>query len=214
MTTPSSSSNVGFLSVNNITGTPDGIHIYRVNVPPSQSAGLKNPVSAYYGTFVANVNTASTAFSYEVMYNYSSLLVNNSIVSDYTLKTRNDNSIATWTDLGASNNTTNSVLTDPNNSIRREFMLDTAASITTATLNPTDKSVLRIYPNPGTGLVHFDTPENGQLFIYNTLGQMVVTQKLSKDNSSLDLSYLTTGMYTMVFNGQSNSYNPVKWIKE
>ena len=212
--TPTSSSNVGYLSINNITGTPDGIHIYRVNTPPSQSTGLKKPVSAYYGTFIANVNTPSTAFSYEALYNYSSILVNNSIVSDYTLKTRNDNSIATWTSLGASNNTTNSVLTDANNSFRREFMLDTATSITTATLNPSDKSIIRIYPNPSTGLVHFDTPENGQLFIYNTLGQMVVTQKLSKDNSSLDLSYLTTGMYTLVFNGQNNSYTPVKWIKE
>jgi hypothetical protein len=123
--TPASPIDARSLTMDNITGTPDGVHIYRVNSLPSQTGGLVNPISTYFGTFVANVSTPATAYSYRATYDYTPYN-NNNCIADFRLKTRNDNSVTGWTNIGATNNNPIYTLTATNNLIRREFILDTA----------------------------------------------------------------------------------------
>ena len=86
---------------------------------------------------------------------------------------------------------------------------------TLSTLDPLISTNLSIYPNPSKGIIHIsDLPENVQMDVYNVLGQTVSTQQLSKGDSYMDLSNLTSGIYNLVFTGHHNSYTPAKWVKE
>jgi hypothetical protein len=86
---------------------------------------------------------------------------------------------------------------------------------TTSITSKLEASNLTIYPNPSTGIVHIlDLSENVQLNVTNVLGESVYTQQLTKGTSTVDLSNLSPGMYTLVFSGQQDTYLPVKWIKE
>jgi len=76
-------------------------------------------------------------------------------------------------------------------------------------------SNLSVYPNPSTGIINIpNLSENVQLTVYNVLGESIINQQIYKENSYADLSNLSTGIYTLVFTGQQNSYVPVKWVKE
>jgi hypothetical protein len=90
----------------------------------------------------------------------------------------------------------------------------TTTSAPTASIAPQSQTGIAVYPNPGHDQVSIQTPENGQLTVYAVSGQPVLSQPVSAGNSYLDLANLTTGMYTLVFTGQTSSYPPVKWIRE
>ncbi len=113
------------LTVDNITGTPDGIHIYRVNSVPSQTGGLTNPsgMETYFGTFIVNESTKAVAVDYRAVYDYTPL-DEHSCESSFALYTRNDNAVAVWNDLGATLDMGANTLIKENNTIRREFILD------------------------------------------------------------------------------------------
>ena len=94
-----------------------------------------------------------------------------------------------------------------------KWISDTTATITGITKGLANASI-NVYPNPGTSQVCLNAPENGVLTIYTLLGEQIATYSIVKDGSYLDLSNFKSGMYTFVFNGQNNSYVPVKWVKE
>jgi hypothetical protein len=87
-------------------------------------------------------------------------------------------------------------------------------STATSTINQINISTISIYPNPSSGLIHINTLENGVLTIYNLLGELITTKQVYEGVSDVDLTNQQTGMYTIVFTNQSNTYTPVKWIKE
>src|SRR5690606_21825957 len=78
------------ISVTNITGNPQGIHVYRVLEGPSQSGGLPDDciANSYFGVFTDSYLTSTT---YDV--NYKSGQVAGSNMQLYT---RPDNSKDTW----------------------------------------------------------------------------------------------------------------------
>jgi hypothetical protein len=92
----------------------------------------------------------------------------------------------------------------------------TAASTTTGIATSLNKNAdIKIYPNPSTGMINIpDLSENVQMSIFNILGETVYSQQVNKGTFSLDLSHLSSGMYTLVFTGQQSTYTPVKWVKE
>ena len=90
----------------------------------------------------------------------------------------------------------------------------TATNVSTASLAPQQQSPIAVYPNPGHDQVCVQAPEAGQLTVYSVSGQAIASRAVSIGNSYLDLGELTTGMYTLVFTGQSNTYTPIKWVKE
>ena len=102
----------------------------------------------------------------------------------------------------------------PNNTNNVAIWTPTTTSITTS-IQPLQVTNISVYPNPGSGIVHIsDLSENVQLNVYSITGTYVSTQPLPKGSSSMDLSGLSPGMYTLVFAGQTTSYTPMKWVKE
>ncbi|MEX1187913.1 MAG: T9SS type A sorting domain-containing protein [Bacteroidia bacterium] len=69
-------------------------------------------------------------------------------------------------------------------------------------LEETSESNFSIFPNPTSGIVNIrvnDLQIEGQIFIYNMLGQEVLNSAMSSNYSSLDLSYLPKGVYYTIF---------------
>ncbi len=62
---------------------------------------------------------------------------------------------------------------------------------------------ISVYPNPTNGLIYLDQPFNGQVMVYNSLGQLVVSVN-GNDQQTIDLSDLESGIYLVVIveNGQ------------
>jgi hypothetical protein len=74
---------------------------------------------------------------------------------------------------------------------------------------------ISIFPNPTTGNLTVSTLESGQVNIYNSLGDIVVTQFVEFGNSSISLVGFGSGVYTVFFSGKSSNYSPpLKIIKE
>jgi gliding motility-associated-like protein len=88
--------NNDLISVKNINGNPEGIHIYEVKNLPSQNGGLGTNISQpYFGVFAASLGTGKT---FDVI-GSSNGTIPNKIFS------RSDNSVATW--VGSQNPFTN-----------------------------------------------------------------------------------------------------------
>jgi hypothetical protein len=81
------------LSVENVSGSPYGAHIYKVNSKPSQTGGLESPatIESYYGVFAASNDNG----------NLFDLKVNDEDICSHSRRV--DNSQATW--LAATNAT-------------------------------------------------------------------------------------------------------------
>jgi hypothetical protein len=51
-----------------------------------------------------------------------------------------------------------------------------------------------IYPNPGTGIFNIIS-NDGELFIYNSMGELIYTQNIRYKNSIIDISEFSNGVY-------------------
>lgn len=109
----------GNIEVNTITGTPNGIQVYRVDNTPYSTNGVFDPGNSdtYYGVFVINGNNPT----YNVKYSYSNFPNAVSNESFLNLYNRNDGSVYTWQNSGALLNTVNNELTLSNINSRKEF---------------------------------------------------------------------------------------------
>lgn len=78
-----------------------------------------------------------------------------------------------------------------------------------------DKPAIQIYPNPGNGIIHIPlADETLAVTILDVQGKNIGSKTIAQGSSYLDCSFLTTGMYTLIFTGLEISYAPVKLIKE
>lgn len=57
------------------------------------------------------------------------------------------------------------------------------------------KNSLDIFPNPTTSFINVWTDENIQINVFNQVGKIVESQKLSRGNNRIELSHLTSGVY-------------------
>jgi hypothetical protein len=78
-----------------------------------------------------------------------------------------------------------------------------------------DKSTLVIYPNPSSGILHFNTDEAiiQSLNIYNNIGSSVF-RKTIKGENQIDLSQLSEGIYLLVFECENGAFIKQKWLKK
>ena len=64
-----------------------------------------------------------------------------------------------------------------------------------------------IYPNPTTGMIHFNIPEkNSSIEVYDQTGQKVMEKLADIGSFALDLSPLFTGCYTIQMKNNSNVF--------
>ncbi|MCT4583164.1 MAG: DUF4465 domain-containing protein [Flavobacteriales bacterium] len=56
-----------------------------------------------------------------------------------------------------------------------------------------------VYPNPSNGIINFDEVfEHGTISVYNLNGQVVYNKDINTTTKTMDLSFLTNGIYTLV----------------
>ncbi len=76
--------------------------------------------------------------------------------------------------------------------LRKEILNETPELGTELILEPV------VYPNPTTGIIQIKLPtQTGTMKIYNNLGVLVFTFSLSTSDTSIDLTELTKGVYTL-----------------
>ncbi len=73
-----------------------------------------------------------------------------------------------------------------------------------------------LYPNPAATqlTLYWDGTEPARISIYNTLGQLVLTQAITYANTSFDISRLATGIYTLQLIDAKGRSAVRKWVKE
>ena len=60
---------------------------------------------------------------------------------------------------------------------------------------------LNLFPNPATNMLTVkNNKQIGQLFIKNMSGQTVLTQRINTSNTTIDISELASGVYTVNLN--------------
>ncbi len=61
--------------------------------------------------------------------------------------------------------------------------------------NNTGTGALYFYPNPCSKSLNFNLTSEAEIYIYNAIGTLVSTEKIHKDKSVIDLSFLPNGSY-------------------
>ena len=82
--------------------------------------------------------------------------------------------------------------------------------------NVTSNESLLLYPNPAATqlTLYWDGTEPARISIYNTLGQLVLTQAITYANTSFDISRLASGIYTLQLIDAKGRSAVRKWVKE
>jgi len=72
-----------------------------------------------------------------------------------------------------------------------------------ATFNK-NETLFNVYPNPGSGLFNVEAPKEMDIKVLNTIGQVILTQKLEAGNNTINLYNQAKGIYLIqaVLNGQ------------
>ena len=84
-----------------------------------------------------------------------------------------------------------------------KYDTDTISSIT-ATINPVNSFSLTVYPNPSNGQFTVSLSQASQLTVYNSLGQLIVTQNMQAGQQQLNLGFQPSGVYSLIVtNGQT-----------
>lgn len=137
------------LSVENISGSPHGIQLYRVDSIPYFTVGLINYPHYYFGVFVVENDSIS---HYTASYDYS---FQNGIASPANqnflqLMKRTDNSVTYWLDATALQDTTINQLQKENEFSRSEYVLN--SPVATGISSISEPGIL-IYPIPAAASV-------------------------------------------------------------
>ncbi|MFA5640009.1 MAG: T9SS type A sorting domain-containing protein [Bacteroidales bacterium] len=90
------------------------------------------------------------------------------------------------------------------------------ATFTTQTTGVSEISTIEtvIYPNPAKDILYIDNAENADIYIYNTIGQIVKKVTNVLDKSEINISDLNNGMYIVrIQRGQSVQTQKIQIIK-
>jgi hypothetical protein len=90
----------------------------------------------------------------------------------------------------------------------------TPPNCTTTLNNPTDNTeIIELYPNPAEEQVYINLAVNSELFLYNTLGQLQVQQKMNVGTNPINISHLSSGIYTLCVQMGSKVVYKKLWVK-
>jgi len=94
--------------------------------------------------------------------------------------------------------------------------LQTALNMVLDTTNSTQER-FKIFPNPVSEKLQIDFPKNTEsvnIIIYDILGKQIIETEVNRDNNTIDLEYLPSGVYIAILQGQNQKENTFKLIKE
>lgn len=75
-------------------------------------------------------------------------------------------------------------------------------TVETSGIDLIEVNMLKLYPNPVSSVLTIETDgvyENTELYIFNTSGQMIMSQKVTSQNFTIDVSHLQKGVYVIRF---------------
>ena len=67
------------------------------------------------------------------------------------------------------------------------------------------ENALKVFPNPNNGIFYFEINSEALVVIYNSLGEVVLSQKMSAGKNTVDLSGYSNGIYMLSFIIEGNS---------
>ncbi len=158
----------GSVSVNNISGQPNGVHVYRVNGVPDTDPLLPALMGTndYFGVFVAESNQSALS-NYVFEWDYGSYTDAMTNENDLLLLNRTKKTNPIWAVNSATVNTTADVVVSDTLSFRKEFVLGTDNNIS-CTLpsglnmtNQTPDTVDIAWINGGSGISNVQWGEVG-----------------------------------------------------
>ena len=119
----------GSLTVQNVMGYPQGMHVYRVDSQPLYTSGLHSLTGAdrYFGVFPAMVS--DTPIQYYITYDYSGFGNAVSNASSLQLSVTNNHASTQWTNGIITNNTSSDIITLDSIGLRREFIIDSVSNV-------------------------------------------------------------------------------------
>lgn len=68
-------------------------------------------------------------------------------------------------------------------------------------------NAVRLYPNPTSSDITLELPENANVVIYNSLGQVIFNQNLTYGNNVINLDALAKGIYVVQISNAANKAN-------
>ena len=202
------------LKINKILNSPVGVHLYRVNSGPYYFDGLSGFTNYYYGVFTIN---GATEAKYTATYLYSLsngvTTVDNEVNSKLSI--RNNASVMSWSDAGASLNTTGNKLTKKNVTSMKEFIYNNVipGGARYDILELSDKS--GILPNPSNGVIYISKVATDDHIIITDLMGNIVFETTTTGASNLyqvDLEDLSAGIYVANIQKQDGTVNSSKFI--
>lgn len=91
-----------------------------------------------------------------------------------------------------------------------------ATGNTCATLSSSDfenDNVITIYPNPSNGIFNLESQENMSIEVYDIIGKLILSQKLSVGTNSFDISNFNSGVYLLKVTNDNGNIQTHKLIK-
>ncbi len=84
----------------------------------------------------------------------------------------------------------------------QKFNLNPIPCLTTTTVKNADSGLYKVYPNPTSDILYFETPTKfeSSIIIYNAFGQLI--QGFRKNTNQIDLSAFPNGIYLICFRDQ------------
>ena len=87
-------------------------------------------------------------------------------------------------------------------------------TVSTASIKNANLTILKMYPNPTNGdKLYFNHSEDLKINIYNVLGKLIASKKVTIDNNQIDISSLSKGIYLVKINS-GNQFITKKLIKK
>lgn len=72
--------------------------------------------------------------------------------------------------------------------------------------NPSEKSIISLYPNPATTVLHVDFPQNGYASIYNSSGKEVAFANIFAGKTTLNVKDYQSGVYFINISTSNESF--------
>ena len=214
----------------NLNATGALTYFYNSNPLPQPSGNIVNPsvttaytVTGINGTCFTASNATATVF---VLPSPSIIATtSNSLICSGQSATLTSSGASTFTWNTASTNT--SIVISP--TVNTTYTVngtgangcDNFATITQSVslctdvvaLSGDETNTIKIYPNPSNGIFTITCnyiSENSILEIYNSTGQLILSQKIQSKNSTVDLSKYADGLYYINANRDQNVFKLIK----
>ena len=156
---------------------------------------------------VFGFDQALTDFSGTIVYNYDDATMNGLNHDDISLFVY-DGTSSTWTEYADQDSEDNTVTYSFDGSVTMSKL--TAGGFGTLSIDESNSYGIGVYPNPVSSSLNISGLENSTNYLYNSIGQLVLSSNLS----TIDLSRLDKGVYILIVEDENKNKTNFKILKK